>query len=89
MELLREENLIEYIFYEVLFFVPGKTQCPTRNKARRVQARKAGYQLLFKVLKYLRPEDISSFLSDSFEPLIDVIKRPSSWDHKPSDRVRG
>ena len=36
LSLLEEENLLDYIFYEVLFYVPGKTQCPTRNKAKRL-----------------------------------------------------
>jgi len=43
MSLLQEEQLIEYIFYEVLFFVPGKTLCLTRNKAKRPQTRKAAF----------------------------------------------
>ena len=88
MSLLHEEQLIEYIFYEVLFFVPGKTQCPTRNKARRMQTRKAAFQFLFKIIKFLRPDDINAFLSGNFEPLVMEISRPQSWDHQPSDRVR-
>ena len=34
--LIREQELIELVFYEMLFFVPGKTQCNTRNKAKRI-----------------------------------------------------
>ena len=62
LDILTQENLIEYIFYEVIFFVPGKTQGENRNKAKRAETRKAGYQLLFKLLKYLRPGDMTSFL---------------------------
>jgi len=35
LEFLNEHKMIDYIFYEVLFFVPGKTQCINRNKAKR------------------------------------------------------
>ena len=43
MKILREQKLIDYIFFEVLFFIPEKTQNPTRNKAKRLQTRKAAY----------------------------------------------
>lgn len=88
LELLKQEQLIEYIFYEVIFFVPGKTQCENRNKAKRAETRKAAYQLLFKILKYLRPADMVYFLTDMFQPMIEGVPRPNSWSHQPSDRVR-
>ena len=41
--LLEEEQLVDVIFYECMFFVPGKTQSPNRNKAKRLATRKAAY----------------------------------------------
>jgi hypothetical protein len=43
VKVLKDEQLVEYLFYEVLFFVPGKTQCAHRNKAKRQETRKAAY----------------------------------------------
>ena len=81
LEILTQEKLIEYIFYEVIFFVPGKTQGENRNKARRAETRKAAYQLLFKLLKYLRPADMSAFLTVMLYPMIETVPRPNSWNH--------
>ena len=89
MTILREQKLIDYIFYEVLFFIPEKTQSPTRNKARRLQTRKAAYQLLFKIIKFLKPEDMNTFFKEMLLPMVQVVQRPQSWSHEPSDRVRG
>ena len=88
LEVLKSENLIEYIFYEVIFFVHDKTQGENRNKAKRTETRKAAYQLLFKMLKYLRPADMVDFLKDMLQPMIEGVPRPNSWSHQPSDRVR-
>jgi len=85
---LQQEQLIDYIFYEVIFFVPGKTLGENRNKARRSETRKAAYQCLFKMLKYLQPADMVPFLKDMFEPMIKGVPRPNLWSHSPSDKVR-
>ena len=46
--------------------MPGKTQYAHRNKAKRAETRKAAYQLLFKVIKFLRPADMVVFIRDLF-----------------------
>ena len=86
--LLTSESLIEYIFYEVLFFVPNKSHGENRFKAAKLETRKAGLQLLFKILKYLRPADMTSFINDMFLPMIKSVPRPVSWNHQPSTRTR-
>ena len=43
VKFLKDEKLVEYIFYEVLFYVQGKTESPNRNKARRMETRKAAF----------------------------------------------
>lgn len=42
-DFIKEEQVMEEILYEVLFYVPGKTQSKNRNKASRIETRKAAY----------------------------------------------
>ena len=77
LQVLRELQLIEYLYYEVVFFVPGKTQNEHRQKARRSETRKAAYQLLFKILKFLRPHDMVVFLQDLFLSMIETVPTPN------------
>ena len=86
--ILTSENLIEYIFYEVIFFVPNKSQGENRFKAAKMETRKAAYQLLFKILKFLRPGDMAGFINDLFLPMIKSVPRPVSWSYQPSTRTR-
>lgn len=50
-DFIKEEKVMEEILYEVLFYVPGKTQSKNRNKASRIETRKAAYQLIFRILR--------------------------------------
>lgn len=43
LALVQQEGLLEYVFYEVIFFVAGRTQGADRNKAKRAETRKAAY----------------------------------------------
>ena len=59
-----------------------------RNKAVRIDTRRAAMLLLYKILKVFKPEDLKSFLEEYLMPHLRTAQRPISWCHKPEDKLR-
>lgn len=51
----KEHSLINEMFYENLFYVPGKTKNELQNKCKGKNSRTAAYRLLIKLLKAFKP----------------------------------
>jgi hypothetical protein len=88
LDYLMEHNVLDTLFYEVLFYVPGKTQSKTRNKAVNSDTRRAGFLFLYKLVKVYQPKDLLYFLRQYIIPSLSTAQRPKSWCHKPEERLR-
>jgi hypothetical protein len=70
VEFVKEHNLVHEIFYENLYYVPGKTRNEFQNKCKGRNSRSAAYKLLLKILKAFKPQEMVLFLSDDLWPMI-------------------
>ena len=83
-ELLKFEashNLVNEIFYEHLYFVPGKTKSPSQNKCKGKNSRTAAYRLLLKLLKEMKPKELCDFMDNNLLALIKDLPKPEKWLH--------
>lgn len=74
-------NLVHEIFYEHLYFVPGKTKSPSQNKCKGKNSRTAAYRLLLKLLKEMKPKELCDFMDNNLLALIKDLPKPEKWLH--------
>lgn len=84
----KEHNLVHEIFYENLYYVPGKTTSELQNKCRGKNSRTSAYRLLLKILKAMKPQELTMFLSEDLWPMIQDLPKPDKWLHQPSNKSR-
>ena len=58
----QEHELLHEMFYENLYYVPGKTRGPNQNKCKVTNSRTIAYKLLYRYLKSLKPKELVAFL---------------------------
>jgi len=87
-EFVKEHSLVHEIFYENLYYVPGKTRNEFQNKCKGRNSRTAAYKLLLKILKSFKPQEMVLFLSDDLWPMIKDLPRPDKWIHQPAQKSR-
>lgn len=58
------------MFYQNIYYVPGKTKSEGQNKCRGRNSRTAAYRLMLKIVKALKPKELVCFLNDDLLPLI-------------------
>ena len=66
----KEHHLIHEMFYESLYYVPGKTLNEFYNKCKGRNSMTAAYRLLLKVVKALKPQELVLFMSEDLLPMI-------------------
>jgi hypothetical protein len=50
---------MEEIFYENLFYIPGKTQNEKENKCKSDDTRKIAHQILLEIVQTLQPKEMN------------------------------
>lgn len=89
LELEQRHAMIFELFYECLHYVPGKSTNDTQqNKCKAKNARAAAYRLLWRLIKALKPKELSSFLEQDFWPMFKDLPRPKGFLHSPSTTSR-
>lgn len=81
-------NLVFDIFYEHLYYVPGKTKSASQNKCKGKNSRTAAYRLLLKLLKEMKPKELCKFMENDLLALVHDLPKPEKWLHQPSTKSR-
>ena len=76
------------MFYENLYYVPGKTRNSNQNKCKVTNSRTIAYKLLYRYLKALKPKELVQFLENDLGPMVKELPTPTKWSHQPSDKTR-
>jgi len=80
-----ESGLINEIFYECLFYIPGKTQSKCENKCKTDGTRTIAHGILLEIVQTLKPKEMNEYLSTYFLPMIESLEAPTDWNHQPSE----
>jgi len=88
IELINSTDLAHELFFENLYYVPGKTRSLTQNKCKHKNTRTIAYKLMYRTIKAMKPKEVCVFLEGSLWPMIKDLDRPTKWRHQPSDKTR-
>ena len=81
-------QLLHELFFENLFFLPGKTKNPKQNKCVHKESRINAYKLLYRYTKSFKPKEMNVFLEEYLWYFIKDVPRPLKWRHTPSELGR-
>ena len=84
IKLVKDTKMVHEIFYEMLFYVPGKTQNPKLNKCKSRPSRTTCFKLIFNLAKTFKPKEMNEFISEYVWDMIKDLRRPEKWQYEPS-----